>query len=51
MKSKFTCVDGPLRGQKLWLQADGKTFVFRIKGWHGRYVQSRDGCVRWEPAQ
>lgn len=49
-KTKFKCIDGPLRGQTLWLQHDGKTLVFRIKQWVGRYVLNGPGSVRWESA-
>ena len=50
MKTKFKCTDGPLRGRFLWLQHDGKTFVFRIKDWVGRYVRCGDKELRWESA-
>lgn len=35
-KKKFDCIDGPMKGQSLWL-TDGTTAVFTLNGQTGRY--------------
>lgn len=50
-KTKYLCVDGPFRGQHIWLSGDGKSLVFKLKGHTGRYVPNGHASVRWEPVQ
>lgn len=50
-KSRYLCVDGPMRGYYIWLHSDAKTLPFRIKNWIGRYVLDGPGSVRWESVQ
>lgn len=50
-KTRYLCVDGPMRGHYIWLHADGTTLVFKLKGWLGRYVPNGAASVRWEPIQ
>jgi hypothetical protein len=48
-KTRYLCVDGPMRGEYIYLHGDGKSITFRIKEWVGRYVQNGVASVRWEP--
>ena len=48
-KSQYLCIDGPFRGQYIWLHADGKSLVFKLRGFLGRYVVNGITSVRWEP--
>jgi hypothetical protein len=50
-KTKYLCVDGPFRGQRILLSGDGKSLVFKLKGQVGRYVPNGAASVRWEPVQ
>ncbi len=47
-KTKYLCVDGPMRGHSIWLSADGRSLVFKLKGLLGRYVPNGAASVRWE---
>lgn len=40
-KSGVTCLDGPMRGQVLYLQADGATMPMVYMGQVGRYISGR----------
>lgn len=51
LKTKYLCVDGPMRGEHIWLHSDGRTLVFKLKGQVGRYVPNGHASVRWEPIQ
>jgi hypothetical protein len=50
-KTKYLCVDGPMRGHHIYLHGDGKTLVFKLKNQVGRYVPNGVASVRWEPIQ
>lgn len=51
--SNFRCVGGPLDKKVLNLSVNHPyTLTFNLKGWKGRYLNSRDGAPKlmWEPA-
>ena len=48
---KYFCVDGPMKGQHIYLHGDATTLAFELKGHKGRYVPNGIASVRWEAAQ
>lgn len=40
-KTGIRCIDGPMRGQILYLQADGATMPMVYMGQVGRYISGR----------
>ena len=50
-KSKFRCVDGPFKGNVIWLSSDAKSAVFAVRGAVGRYIGVAGGRAVWEAAK
>lgn len=44
-KLPFKCNDGPMKGETLYLEADGATAIFSLGSYKGRYNKGR-----WEDA-
>lgn len=49
-KTKFRCVDGPFKGNSIWLSADARSTTFTVRGCTGRYVGVTRGVAVWEAA-
>jgi hypothetical protein len=49
-KTKYLCVDGPMKGRYIFLHTDARTLVFEMKQYKGRYVPNGISSVRWEAA-
>lgn len=47
-KTKYLCIDGPMKGHFLYLHTDAASLVFELNGRKGRYVPNGYASVRWE---